>query len=233
MKPDFFDDEDMAEHTFWIRLLYQGLWVIADKAGRLEDRPARIKAKIFPYDKVNVEDGLNKLAEPKKHSPNHPPFIVRYEINGEKYIQILNFKKHQSPHHTERESEIPAFNGDLTVKERLEKGNRGDAQESYPRTMNHEPENQDGQNNIDAEFTEFWGAYPIKEGKADALKAFRTLRKSGVSLDAIAAGFNGYMDYLKHERMKNNFDRRPKLAATFLRNDRWKEFSEFKYKPEL
>lgn len=87
--------------------------------------------------------------------------------------------------------------------------------------------------NIDAEFTEFWSAYPIKEGKADALKAFRTLRKSGVPLEEIAAGFNGYMDYLKHERVKNNFARRPKLAATFLRNDRWKEFSEFKYKPEL
>ena len=134
LKPDFFDDEDLAEHPFWVRILFEGLWVNADKAGRLEDRPVRIKAKVFPYDKVNIEDGLDRLALPKKHSPNHHPFIARYDVNGEKYIQILNFDKHQSPHHTEKESEIPPFNGEITVKEPIQKGNKGDAHS--PKSMN-------------------------------------------------------------------------------------------------
>jgi len=243
LKPDFFEDEDLAELPFWVRILYEGLWTLADKSGRLEDRPARKKAKIFPYEKVNVDDGLNKLAGPKRHSPNHPPFIVRYDVNGEKYIQVLNFRKHQSPHHTEKESIIPAFNGELPVKELLEKGASGDAHESYQRTIKPKPEGEyegkgpapsesEGEDPTLSEFSEFWEAYPIKEGKADALRAFRAARKTA-SLAEIAAGFNGYMAMLKTERVKNNFNRKPKLAATFLRQDRWREYIGIEYGPPL
>ena len=122
LKPDFFEDEDLAELPFWVRILFEGLWCHADKAGRLEDRPLKLKAKIFPYDKVDIEKGLVLLAEPKQHSPQHLPFIVRYEADGERYIQILTWEKHENPHHTEKESEIPPFNGSLTVKEPLLKG---------------------------------------------------------------------------------------------------------------
>lgn len=106
LKPSFFLDEDVATLQFWVRLLYQGLWVLADKAGRLEDRPKRIKAEIFPYDDgVDVEDGLKTLSQPKPNGVR--PFIHRYEMGGERYIQIVMWEEHQSPHHTERESSIP------------------------------------------------------------------------------------------------------------------------------
>jgi hypothetical protein len=46
--------------------------------------------------------------------------IQYYEVNRNQYIQVVNFKKHQSPHHTEKESGIPGPNdishGELTVK---------------------------------------------------------------------------------------------------------------------
>lgn len=86
---------------------------------------------------------------------------------------------------------------------------------------------------INTEFNQFWNAYPLKEGKQDALREFRKLRSDGVPLDEIAAGVNGYLDMLRHERIKNNFNRRPKLAATLLRNGRWKEYADFKYQPPL
>ena len=105
LKPDFFKDEDLAEHPYWIRLLFQGLWTIADKEGRLEDRIKRIKVDVFPYDNVDIEKGLLELSKIKNHS--NRPFIQRYEVSGEKYIQIINWKKHQKPHHTEKDSIIP------------------------------------------------------------------------------------------------------------------------------
>lgn len=105
LKPDFFKDEDLAEHPYWIRLLFAGLWNIADKEGRLEDRIKRIKVDVFPYDNVDIEKGLQELSKPKNASKK--PFIQRYEVNGDKYIQIVNWHKHQKPHHTEKESEIP------------------------------------------------------------------------------------------------------------------------------
>ena len=105
LKPDFFKDEDLAELPFECRLLYAGLWNFADKEGRLEDRHIRLKAEIFPYDKVDVEKCLGLLTKPKNGSGQ--PFIQRYQLSGNKYIQILNWHKHQKPHHTEKESAIP------------------------------------------------------------------------------------------------------------------------------
>src|SRR3990167_821951 len=105
LKPDFFKDEDLAILPFEIRLFFAGLWNFADKSGRLEDRPLRLKAEIFPYDKVDVEKCLQQLNTPKNGSGT--PFIQRYIIDNQKYIQIINWNKHQKPHHTEQDSKIP------------------------------------------------------------------------------------------------------------------------------
>lgn len=83
------------------------------------------------------------------------------------------------------------------------------------------------------EFNEFWSAYPRKDGKADALKAFKVLRNKGIPLADIARGFNGYIEYLKDKRLKENFAQSPKHAATFLRNDRWREYIDYKSTPIL
>ena len=105
LKPEFFEDEHLAELPFEARLFFAGLWNFADKAGRLEDRPARLKVKIFPYDKVDVEKCLELLSKPKNGIGRS--FIQRYETNNERYIQIVAWDKHQKPHHTEKASQIP------------------------------------------------------------------------------------------------------------------------------
>lgn len=98
IKPGFFKNEDLAECSPWARLCFAGLWCLADREGRLEDRPKRIKGELFPYDTVDVEPLLQEL---ERFS-----FILRYEIDGFKAIQILEFMKHQSPHYTESKSTI-------------------------------------------------------------------------------------------------------------------------------
>lgn len=105
LKPDFFKDEDLATLPYEARLFFAGLWNFADKAGRLEDRPLRLKVEIFPYDKVDIEKCLQLLNKAKNGSGR--PFIQRYQVDRERYIQICNWDKHQKPHHTEQESKIP------------------------------------------------------------------------------------------------------------------------------
>lgn len=100
LKPGFFKNEALAELPFEFRILFQGLWCIADREGRLEDRPKRIKAEVFPYDDVDVATGLSELA--------NAGFIQRYSVGESQYIQILAFKKHQNPHCKEAVSTIPA-----------------------------------------------------------------------------------------------------------------------------
>jgi hypothetical protein len=113
IKPDFFLDDDLAKLPPLTRILFAGLWCLADREGRLEDRPSKIKAQVIPYDDHNIENALSQL---------HPEFITRYKVNGESYIQVNNFQRHQKPHKTERASIIPPAplsNGYLTVKQPL------------------------------------------------------------------------------------------------------------------
>ena len=114
IKPSFFKNETLVELPFEHRLLFVGLWTLADRDGKLEDRPKRIKMEVFPADDVNVEAGLSLLEE--------SGFIERYEAAGVKVIVINNFAKHQSPHHTEKASELPNKDGSFTVKSRKQNG---------------------------------------------------------------------------------------------------------------
>src|SRR5574341_1436816 len=104
IKPDFFTDEDLAALSAHARLLFVGLWTLADRRGRLEERPQKIKACIFTYEDVLVDHLLEELASPKQRGGN---LILRYENDGRKYIQVFNFERHQNCHPKEPESTIP------------------------------------------------------------------------------------------------------------------------------
>lgn len=99
LKPGFFKNDVLGSLDPLCRILFSGLWCVADRAGRLEDRPLRIKAELLPFDECNVDELLNTLSENE--------FIIRYEANGKRFIQIINFARHQHPHMKEAESEIP------------------------------------------------------------------------------------------------------------------------------
>jgi len=114
IKPGFFKNEDLAECSVWARLLFPGLWMLADREGRIEDRPRRIKGELFPFDSVEVEPLLLELEKWN--------FIKRYESDCKRVIQIVNFSVHQSPHGTEKDSDLPDENGFFTVNKRLNNG---------------------------------------------------------------------------------------------------------------
>ncbi len=99
IKPGFFTNDELAECLPLARILFAGLWTIADKEGRLDDRPKKIKAMVLPFDDADCDVLLQQLH-------NHK-FINRYQVNGDSYIQVTNWKKHQNPHCKEAASEIP------------------------------------------------------------------------------------------------------------------------------
>ena len=101
IKPGFFKNEYLAECSFAARLCFAGLWTLADREGRLEDRPKRIKGELFAFDSIEVEPLLQELA-------SRGGFILRYRVGDQPLIQILNFGKHQNPHHREAGSALPA-----------------------------------------------------------------------------------------------------------------------------
>lgn len=100
IKPGFFTCPELLELPFEARLLFAGLWCYADREGRLEDRPAKIKLQVLPGDNVDVDALLNQLAD--------KDLVVRYQAEGQRFIQVANFNKHQSPHINEKDSTIQA-----------------------------------------------------------------------------------------------------------------------------
>ena len=99
IKPTFFTDADLCELSALHRLLFAGLWCLADREGRLDDKPREIKVASLPFDRCNVDAMLTELAR--------EGFIVRYEVEGRSYIAIPTFTDHQRPNHREAKSAIP------------------------------------------------------------------------------------------------------------------------------
>jgi hypothetical protein len=99
LKPGFFKNEDLAECSPWARLVFAGLWTMADRAGRLEDRPKRIKAELLPFDSEPILPILDEL--------ERWGFIRRYKAHGRDLMWIPRFAAHQNPHKNEKESELP------------------------------------------------------------------------------------------------------------------------------
>lgn len=99
IKPSIMDNEDLAALPALTRLLFIYMWMLADRDGRMEDRPARIKKQALGYDDGSADEMLNQLVG--------AGFIERYEVNGVKVIQVSAFNKHQTPHLREAASELP------------------------------------------------------------------------------------------------------------------------------
>ncbi len=107
IKPGFWKNEELVEFDFGTRLLFVGLWMLADREGRLEDRPKRIKMELFPADNFDAKTAIDELEQ--------AGLIERYEVKGKRLISIPNFAAHQSPHHSEKWSQLPDKNGMYTV----------------------------------------------------------------------------------------------------------------------
>lgn len=194
IKPGFFSNDALAELPALTRLMFAGLWTIADRAGRLEDRPKKIKAEVLPYDNANVDKMLDDLQA--------AGFVVRYQHGGNRYIQITKFEKHQNPHKNEAESTIPApeQHSTSTVQEPAKDGTtRADSLLLIPDSLSTDSSTPARQGSP-APFEEFFEKYPKRAGsnpKERALKAYRARIAEGHSPDEILSGLSRYTAFIK------------------------------------
>jgi hypothetical protein len=99
LKPGFFTNEDLAQLPVRARLLFAGLWALADREGRLEDRPQRIKAAIFPYERVRIAPLIAAL--------KRAGFVKSYTAAYTRCLVLPTFAKNQRPHPHEPASLLP------------------------------------------------------------------------------------------------------------------------------
>lgn len=92
-------DEDVATLSIHARYVFAFLPCHADREGRLKDSAFTLKAEILPGDAVDMEAILAELAAARH--------IIRYTVDGRRFVQIRSFARHQSPHTREVSSMIP------------------------------------------------------------------------------------------------------------------------------
>lgn len=214
IKPGFYKNPNLVECSLGARLLAPGLWMMADREGRLLDRPKHIKMEIFPADNLDINELLSEL-----HIHQH---ILRYEIDGLKYIQILGFIDHQAPHFTEKPSLIPSPNSEDFRKKSSSSQNIPKAlppdslipDSLIPDSRNNPP--QKTKNNYSNEFEEFWKIYP-KNG-ASKSEAYKSWCKAIDLIDnpvLIIAAVAPYAAYTKAKGIDVAH------ATTWLNQHRW------------
>jgi hypothetical protein len=88
--PNFWQSEDVSKLTIRQRLLFIGIFSNADDEGKLRGNPAFVRSAVFPYEDFtlrDIEDDLNKVESIGS--------IHQYEVEGSKYIRLINWKKFQ------------------------------------------------------------------------------------------------------------------------------------------
>lgn len=225
IKPDFFIDEDLSELPFETRLLFIGLWCAADREGRVEDRPKRLKAQVFPFDNVDIDKMLAQLQK-----SGH---IIRYSVDGVKVVLINNFTKHQSPHHTEKGSALPCFNGEAPE-------DHGEAPEDHEsstveiplipdsglmipdsRSLIPDPRLASAKKaDLLQGFAEWYAIFPRKEGKKDAEKAWAARKPNEETRQRIMADT---AQRATSDQWTKDGGKYCPLPATYIRGERWED----------
>lgn len=137
IKFGFYENDDLAECSVWARYIYPGLWMLADRQGRLQYRPKKIKGELLRFDSQDSEPLLREL---EQHG-----FIDIYEVDGQTFIQIKTFLKHQKPHPREKASVIPAPSEGRKVRKTAARYDQGEprydpAEPRYDLGQPHEAE---------------------------------------------------------------------------------------------
>lgn len=164
IKPTFWTNDELAELKPLTRLLFIGLWCLADVRGRLEDRPKRIKAAVLPYDDFDVDAALDELAK--------SGFVVRYSKDSIPVVQVSGFEKHQriTGKEAETESDFPAHtDAGVEIRAGKQRGSKGET----PGTTEGK-EGKEGKG----------GSGQTPSGSGDSQK---TTRKRNDTLDALVA----------------------------------------------
>lgn len=221
IKHGFFRNEQLADCDPLARLLFAGMWTIADREGRLEDRPKRIKADVLPYDNCDVDTLLNQLARGS--------FILRYQVNGQGFIQIATWNKHQQCHVNEAASVIPPPEEHQlsTVQVPEEHGSNSpltnmltaltDMQEDIPA-----PALEKVIDNFTPMFDEIWATYPDRNGKKVGKEKLK-VKLRAMSLRDLDSVLIAVRNYAASSGALKGYARDP---VRFMEADYWREWLE-------
>ncbi len=103
IKPEFPQSESVGKLSRDARLLFILIWTHVDDEGRSRAASRMLASLLFPYD-----DDAPKCVGHWLDELEINGFIQRYEVDGSRYLQVVNWLKHQKIDHPSK-SKIPPF----------------------------------------------------------------------------------------------------------------------------
>src|SRR5690242_2251136 len=90
IKPEFPQSETTGRLSRDARLLFIQLWTVVDDEGRTRAASRMLASLLYPYD-----DDAPKLIEDWLAELERQDCIRRYDVDGDRYLEIVNWLKHQ------------------------------------------------------------------------------------------------------------------------------------------
>ncbi len=227
IKPDFFESESLAQCSMEARLVFIGLFTIADDEGRLKDLPRKLAGEVFPHDDISPEQMSVWLDELE-----NAHCIARYTHENAHFLHIPHWNAHQKIAHPtpsrlpappDECEPIPEILGEIPqASEKLSIGSRN-------KEVGNRNAHRKGVRVYDEKFDEVWEHYPRKKSKAYALKAYTARRREGISHDDLLTATKNYAAYVKSRHTDPEY---VLWGATFFGpNERWKDYLEAEQMP--
>lgn len=215
IKPDFWADEKIGKLSPMARLLFIGTLNFCDDVGVCRCTAGFLRSQIFQFDDVSIKQVDCMIQELIKNS-----LILTIKMNGESFLFVKNFFKHQkidrpSPFRfipeTTKHNVLELFNSssDVVVT-------RYTLDEQY-KEKEKEKENM-SQGDTDF-FEQAWELYPIKKGKSDAKKHFKASVKTEDDFGNFKKALDTYKKEITDKRTSKEFI---KHGKTFFKD--WKDY---------
>lgn len=131
--PDLWTDPGIGVLAPLERLLFIGLFSLADDEGRIDGSPAYLKAAVFPYDPFTVEE----VETLRNGLVDRLPNVVLYQTGSEQVIALARWSDHQKPKYA-RPSKFPPPPG-KPRKQRVSKADSGKPPGKLPEDSGNVP----------------------------------------------------------------------------------------------
>ena len=164
--PNIWQSEDFSKLSTLAKLVFIGLFSLADDEGRGRSNPVYLKSNLFPYEEgIRSADIDKTLSEISSNMS-----VIFYSCDGSNYYSLYNWNTWQKIDKPSK-SKIPEY--DEKTMQKIFDDNSTNVRRTVSPNIKEKEKNNNEQKQILLEhFNLIWEKYPNKKGKAKAIEYY-------------------------------------------------------------
>lgn len=214
IKESICTSDNIDKLSLFQEVMFYRLIVNCDDYGRMDARPSILKAKLFPlknYRNDQIEDALRTLSSME--------LVILYTVGGKPFLQMTTWDRHQTVRAKKSKYPSPQQADENSCDQMISP--ESDCARD-PIQSESTPQRAETSSAADM-FERFWHAYPKKQGKGAAEKAFRNINPSEELTDRMISAVDKARASDQWRRENGRFIPNP---STWLNQKRWEDEPE-------